>query len=57
MECLGGQNHEEEETLTQEDMKIAQLISSMFLLGFVSCVVGIISDWCPCSCLSVADFE
>lgn len=40
--CLGGQSLEEEEALTQEDKKIAQLITSMVLLGLVSCVLWIL---------------
>lgn len=41
-ESLGGQSLEEEETLTQEDRKIAQLIPSTVLLGLVSCVLWIL---------------
>lgn len=53
---MGWHSHEESETLT-EDKKMAQLTSSMLLLGCVMCVVGIVSDQCPCSHVTVAGFE
>lgn len=42
MECLDGQSHEEEETVTKQDKKLAQPITSMFLLGLVSCVLWVL---------------